>query len=94
MQDQTDQSQSQFLVPTPAVASSAPVAENVPFSGDPQALPPSQPAHTDLDPLGQASEAVEACVARTVSNPNMRMQEISKIRAAYIKAKFGMDITQ
>jgi hypothetical protein len=72
MQDQQDQSSTQFSVPqtTPATA--------------------SQPG----DLLEQASAAIEACVMRTQGNPNARMQEISKIRAAYIKAKFGMDMPQ
>lgn len=47
-----------------------------------------------VDLLSQAASAVESCIAQTPTNPNARMKEIAKIRAEYIKAKFGMDITQ
>jgi len=83
MQDQQDQSQSQFSVPPTPV-------DNAARYGSSQ----GNDAVTPSDPLAQATNAVEACIARTASSPNARMREITKIRAAYIKAKFGLDVTQ
>lgn len=46
---------------------------------------------SEVDVLTQATESVKECVVRTVANPHARSEEIAKIRAAYIKAKFGVD---
>ena len=94
MQDYQNQPQSQFAAPqaVPVPTDANPV---VPTQQNLQQYPQDmQPGAQQSDPLAQATQAVESCVARTMSNPNARMQEIAKIRAAYIKAKFGMDITQ
>jgi hypothetical protein len=94
MQDYQAQPQSQFPAPLPGAdgASSASPAQAQPTID--QQYPQTPPSTAQADPLTQASEAVEACIARTGSSPNARMREIAKIRAAYIKAKFGMDLTQ
>lgn len=88
MQDQQSLPQPQFSTPHQAAMASG---NNQPL-GVQEPVEKIMSAQSDL--LTQASEAVESCLARTVSNPSARMDEISKIRAAYIKAKFGMDMQQ
>lgn len=89
MEEHQNQSDPQFVTATPSSASQSLNAATPPAG---IAATPSNFVPAQSDPLTQASEAVDACIARTTSNPNARMREIAQIRAAYIKAKFGMDL--
>lgn len=95
MQDYQSQSQSQFTTPQAPLNTAVPDhIVPAPQAAAQQYTQDVRPVASQDDPLTQATQAVEACIARTTANPNIRMQEIARIRAAYIKAKFGMDITQ
>jgi len=94
MQEDQMQPQSQFVMPQAVPGAAGAASSNLTPLNTQQYTPDPQSLTQQSDPLSQATQATEACIARTVSNPNARMQEIAKIRAAYIKAKFGMDITQ
>lgn len=94
MQDQQNVPPSQFFAPQTGADGIVPQQSHPIQPVDAPVPMQTQPPQGQSDPLTQATQAIDECLGRTMTSPNARMGEIAKIRAAYIKARFGMDITQ
>lgn len=60
---------------------------------EPKAASPTSIPESGGDAVEYAKNAVTTCLLQTINNPSARAQGIASIRADYIKAKFGVDIS-